>query len=236
MPHFCHKPLRLLCCTALALFINFAGSLNFAQDNPTSSRPASIVILYDKSYAIVGSDSYNKPDTKRTKAFSDALTRFVQQEQQNEYSIISFDNELHLLLDGSTDIKATQHAISKLFSTERGGGTALYDACYLAINKVTQRKYAKKVVIVFSDGLDDMSEKNLRDLQQLLKETKVVVYTVNIGLPARGLDAAYNDGAKVLGKISSMAGGLAFNPQKPPEVSAVFDSLAEKIKNQQPSQ
>src|SRR5262249_60207422 len=66
----------------------------------------------------------------------EALARFIQtSHDQDEYFLISFSSSPQLLLDGERDSKA---ALDQFNNVDPKGETALYDAVYLGIEKVSR--------------------------------------------------------------------------------------------------
>ncbi|MBK7706801.1 MAG: hypothetical protein IPJ30_13785 [Acidobacteria bacterium] len=65
-----------------------------------------------------------------------ALERFINTSHPNdEYFLIAFNNRAQLLLDRTRDGEAV---LKKLTLVNPRNNTALYDACYLGIEKVTR--------------------------------------------------------------------------------------------------
>ena len=58
------------------------------------------------------------------------------------------------------------------------GGTALYDAVAEAVMMAEEGRRRKKAVVVISDGNDTNSETDVREMQQLIRETEVLVYAI----------------------------------------------------------
>ncbi len=75
------------------------------------------------------------------------------------------------------------------------GGTQLYDAIYLASDEVMKSQSGRKVLIVFSDGVDRGSKESLNDAIDAADHADLSIYTVyfkgeearsNFGLPTNG--------------------------------------------------
>ncbi len=71
-----------------------------------------------------------------------ALERFISTSHpSDEYFLIAFNNKAQLLLDRTRDGEAV---LRKLTLIQTNGNTALYDACYLGVEKVTRGAHQKK--------------------------------------------------------------------------------------------
>jgi VWFA-related protein len=60
----------------------------------------------------------------------------------------------------------------------RGGGTQLYDAIFLAADELMKPKDGRKALVVFSDGEDRGSKENLNDAIDSADHANLAVYTV----------------------------------------------------------
>ena len=55
------------------------------------------------------------------------------------------------------------------------GQTALYDACYLGVEKVQRGVHPKRALLLISDGQDNNSRYTFTELRKLLKESDVTL-------------------------------------------------------------
>ncbi len=60
----------------------------------------------------------------------------------------------------------------------RGGGTQLYDAIFLAADELMKPKNGRKALVLFSDGEDRGSKENLNDAIDAADHSNLAVYTV----------------------------------------------------------
>jgi Ca-activated chloride channel homolog len=98
-----------------------------------SDAPVSVGILFDVS----GSMSGDKIAKART-----ALSRFINSSHPNdEYFLIGFNSRAQLLLDRTRDGEAV---LQKLTLVNPKDNTALYDAVYLGLERVTRGAHRKK--------------------------------------------------------------------------------------------
>ena len=70
---------------------------------------------------------------------------------ENELFFVAFKDEVQLEQDFTRDVEDIYDALDNVIIS---GGTALYDAIYLAVDKVQKGEEPKKSVIVFTDGED----------------------------------------------------------------------------------
>src|SRR5205085_2233039 len=131
--------------------------------------PVSLGVVFDVSGSM-GGDKINKA--------REALSKFIETSHaRDEYFLIGFNNRAQLLLDHTRDSDAL---MQKLTFVQTHGQTALYDAVYLGVNKVTRGTHTKKAILLISDGQDNSSRYTFSELRRLLKESDVIIYAVGI--------------------------------------------------------
>lgn len=186
-----------------------------------ADAPVSIGILFDVSDSMSGE--------KIGKARK-ALERFINTSHpSDEYFLIAFNSRAQLLLDRTRDGDAV---LQKLTLVQPRNNTALYDACYLGIEKVTTGTRQKKALLIISDGQDNASRYNFGEVRRLLKESDVTVYAVGI-LDGRGNSTPEGlQGQAFLDELTSVTGGKAFYPQTNVELDEIFERIALELRHQ----
>ncbi len=183
--------------------------------------PVSLGVLFDVS----GSMSGDKIQKARK-----ALSRFIGSSHPNdEYFLIAFNSRAQLLLDRTRDGDAV---LQKLTLVNPRQNTALYDAVYLGIEKVTRGAHQKRALLIISDGQDNASRYNFGEVRRLTKESDVVTYAVGI-LDAG--DASSQDGMQgqaFLDELTSVTGGKSFYPTSDIEMDEIFERIALELRHQ----
>ena len=183
--------------------------------------PVSVGVIFDVS----GSMSGDKIRRAR-----DALANFIQtSHNSDEYFLIAFNSRAQLLLDKTRDGDAV---LDKLTFVQTKNNTALYDACYLGVEKVQRGIHAKRALLLISDGQDNNSRYTFNEVRRLLKESDVVLYSVGI---LSGSDAGSSlgmEGQGILDELSSVSGGKAFFPRSSAEMDDIFEQIALELRHQ----
>ncbi|HEX8142911.1 MAG TPA: VWA domain-containing protein [Pyrinomonadaceae bacterium] len=183
--------------------------------------PVSVGVIFDVS----GSMSGDKIRKAR-----EALARFIQtSHNSDEYFLIGFNNRAQLLLDRTRDGNAV---LNKLTFIDPKSNTALYDACYLGVEKVSRGTHPKRALLLISDGQDNDSRYTFSEVRRLLKESDVVLYSIGIlggGDPGSSLGV---EGQSILDELSSVSGGKAFFPNTAPEMDEIFEKIALELRHQ----
>jgi Ca-activated chloride channel homolog len=189
---------------------------HFSDDD----APVSMGVVFDVS----GSMGKDKLGRAR-----DALRHFIDTSHGgDEYFLIGFNSRAQLLMDRTRDSDAM---LSKLTFVEAKGNTALYDACYLGLERVTRGTHQKRALLIISDGQDNASRYTFGELRRLLKETDVLIYAV--GIVERNNPGTLDVGGQaLLDELASVSGGRAFFPETAAEMNEIFERIAIELRHQ----
>ena len=155
----------------------------------------------------------------------------------NELFLLAFNNEIEIAEDFTRDMEDIRDA---LFNVIVNGGTALYDAIYLAVEHAAEGSEPKKVVIVFTDGEDKDSYYELEELLEKVEESDVQIFLVAFldqDLPDDGgffgmFKSPKEKVARAMASIAEATGGRALFPQKKKDVEKAFRMIASELRNQ----
>jgi VWFA-related protein len=158
--------------------------------------------------------------------------------KDNEYFIVTFGNELHVLLDSTKDHFELGRALSNVAKVDAQGHTKLYDAVYSALKKISLTGHRKKALIIVSDAEDNNSLYSYTDLRRAISDSNTLIYFMQL---SHGKDSGLAFGiagrlfAEELAKVS---GGRAYQivSQSPQgdefEASKAFSLLTKEMQNQ----
>lgn len=182
--------------------------------------PVSLGVVFDVSGSM-GGDKIMRA--------REALARFVDtSHSRDEYFLIGFNSRAQLLLDHTRDSDAL---MQKLTFVQTRGQTALYDATYLGVERVTRGAHKKRAVLLISDGQDNSSRYTFSELKRLLKESDVIIYA--IGIVSSGDDSALGYGGRaILEELAGVSGGKAFFPSTGAEMNDTFERIALELRTQ----
>ena len=106
------------------------------------------------------------------------------------------------------------------------GQTALYDAVASALQHLESGRREKKTLVVVSDGGDTCSTHSLKEVMQLVQESRATIYTVGI------VDADDHDSnPRVLERIARVSGGESFLPGESDQIIPICEKIAKDIRN-----
>jgi Ca-activated chloride channel family protein len=138
--------------------------------------PVSLGIALDTSGSMLGE--------KMTAARS-AISRFVYDllGADDEMFLYRFDGRPVLVQDWTEDRAALMRGLGNV---RPNGGTAMYDAVAEAVPLAATGERSKKALVVISDGNDTSSHTRLPEVQQVIRESEVLVYAIGIDGPGGG--------------------------------------------------
>ena len=200
--------------SAFTVFDNKAPQeITFFAD---ADEPASVAVVFDTS----GSMSGGKIGRAK-----EALSRFIQTSHpRDEFYLIGFNSSAQVLLERTRDADAVAE---KLTYVEPRGNTALYDAAYMGLNKLTRGAHRRRVLLLISDGEDNRSRYSFGEVRRALEESDVVVYGVGISTGY----SRFSTGRETLEKLAAASGGRAFFPDGAAEMDEAFERIALELRH-----
>jgi VWFA-related protein len=135
-------------------------------------------------------------------------------------AIYTFSDSVTALQPFTADKNAAARAVLR---TRAYGKTALYDALTRVSREIAERA-GKKVIVVFTDGADNLSALTSETALRRAKTLGVPVYTI-----AQGDALESPDLLKQLANLSHATGGVAFTIHSPTEIEKVFETITEDL-------
>ena len=181
--------------------------------------PLSVGIIFDSSGSM---------ENKMMAARAAAATFLRMGNREDEYFLIEFNDSPQVLQDFTRDVTRLQN---RLLATRARGSTALYDALYLGMEKVSRGSNPRKALLLITDGEDNHSRYSFRDVREFAKEHDVLIYGMGIIDEA---SAQYSDhsGKGVLEDLAKLTGGVAFFPDSLGELESICMQIGLDLKNQ----
>jgi VWFA-related protein len=188
----------------------------------------------------------------RLKFEQDAATSFlfsVLRHNRDQAFVMTFDDEPSILQGFTDDAGRLRDEIVK---TRAGGGTAVYDAIYDACQKELshpprppgdQPDVVRRVMILISDGDDNLSNHTRSEAIEMAQRYSVVIYTIStstqwIQLSQTNPDKLANrkthltEGDKILQDLADETGGRAFFPYHVDDLDQSFQDIGDELRNQ----
>lgn len=182
-------------------------------------EPVSLGIIFDTSTSM-----QNKIDWAR-----EAVKKLLDTANpQDEFFLIGFADQPQLLVDFTNDIDKIQSQM--LYMTPKGR-TSLLDAVYLGINKMRDARYARRALMIISDGGDNRSRYTEKELRSLVKEADVLIYAAGI-YDQEFASEEERRGPFLLNDLSTMTGAQCFVVDNPKQLPAIARTIGIQLRNQ----
>ena len=135
----------------------------------------------------------------------EALTHFIDLlEPADEILVITFNDRVHVVQDFTSDRERLRHVLDGL---ESSGGTALYDAAFMAIQRVQSGPAEGKAVVLVTDGVDTASSISFADLRETARRAEVPVFSIGLDAERTLHDAVRRQGGGSHGGWPGGGGG-----------------------------
>ena len=188
----------------------------------TEDAPVSIGLLLDSSGSM---------RIKWRKATEAAVAFFRTSGAQDEYFLVEFNDRAKLVLPFTPNADEVSDQVAR---TRPSGRTTLVDAIYLAVSQMKNARYARKALVIISDGGDNWSRHSVREMKDALVESGVQVYAMGI------FDQDYEhnhpveerDGPELLDEITSLSGGRDFRVDSAEDLPAISQRLGLQLHSQ----
>src|SRR6267154_4998766 len=188
----------------------------------------------------------------RLKFEQDAATSFlfsVLRHNKDQAFVMTFDDE-PAVLQGFTDDAGRLR--DEILKTRAGGGTAVYDAIYSACQKELshpprppgdQPDVVRRVMILISDGDDNLSNHTRAEAIEMAQRYSVVIYTIStstqwIQLSQTNPDKSANrkthltQGDKILQDVTEETGGRDLFTYHVDDLDQSFQDIGDELRNQ----
>jgi len=166
---------------------------------------------------------------KRARVNEAALTLVQASNPQDEAFVVNFNDDYYLDLDKdfTSSVPELKEALERI---DARGSTALYDAIIGSMDHLKKGHKDKKVLLVVTDGEDNVSRNSLEKTLREIQKSNVVIYS--IGLFSDEDKKNRKKAMRALKDISAGSGGVAFFPENVDDVHNICDQVARDIRNQ----
>ncbi|MGD0930551.1 MAG: VWA domain-containing protein [Candidatus Korobacteraceae bacterium] len=185
----------------------------------SEDAPISLGVIFDVSGSMA-----DKIDKSRQ-----AVVEFFRTANpQDEFFLITFSEKPEVLVDFTSSVEDIQN---KLVYAIPKGRTALLDAIYLGMNRMTKAHYERKALLIISDGGDNHSRYTEGEIKAMVREADVQIY--GIGLFDRDFKTPEErEGPALLSEVTEVTGGRTFVIDSPNELADVATKIGIELRNQ----
>jgi Ca-activated chloride channel family protein len=188
---------------------------NFSSED----TPVSVGILVDTSGSM----------SSKLEQAREAVVQFCEAANpQDEFFLITFADAPQLVTDFTNSAEQVEN---DLLTSRSKGQTSLLDAIYMGVGKMRDARFARKALLILSDGGDNHSRYTEKDVKSALRESDVMVFAV--GTYERYV-ATQEEllGPSLLNAVAGITGGQAFTITNAGELPAITRNIGMQLRHQ----
>jgi Ca-activated chloride channel family protein len=190
-----------------------------------AATPLSIALAIDGSASVLRDERLMMTAARR---FERSLLR---PDKKDELDLIEFDDTVRELVAFTADRDKIEGGLARM---TRGDATAMYDAIYLASQRLGETSSAdgrRRVLVMITDGGDDVSHYRYDAALEQAERAGVSVYTL-IVVPIAA-DAGRNTGGEhALIQMAEDTGGKYYYVESTKDLSAAFQQVSDDLRTQ----
>jgi Ca-activated chloride channel family protein len=192
--------------------------VNFSSEDV----PISIGVILDLSGSMAN---------KLGKAKEAAFQFFKTANPEDEFFLVGFNERAQLLSPFTTNVEDLQ---SRMLSASAKGKTALLDAIYLGLSQMRGAHSGKRALLIISDGGDNSSRYNEKDIKRFVREADTQLYSVGIFDPFeyRSRTPEELNGPTLLSEMTELTGGRAFTVDNLNDLPDIAAKIGAELRNQ----
>ena len=191
---------------------------HFSMDD----APASVGLVYDCSGSM---------HDKMGQSAAAAAAFFHTANVEDEFFLVEFGDWPKLATPLTTHV---DEILTRILRTKPFGRTALLDALAMAMKQMKKAANPRKALVILSDGGDNQSRRNRREIESALVESDVQVYAM--GLYSRGdshkLSPEERNGPKLLEEISEKTGGRMFTVSSADDLAGISGRISKELRTE----
>jgi Ca-activated chloride channel homolog len=187
----------------------------------SEDTPISIGVIFDMSGSM--SDKIGRARQAAVQFLRTANPR-------DEFFMVSFNDRANLTSPFTSSVDELQN---RMMFTAARGQTALLDAIYLGLSQMRSASNGKRALLVISDGGDNHSRYNERDIRNFLKEADCQLYAMGV-FDVNDLQRTDEEryGPTLLSELAEMTGGRVFAAANLNDLPDIAAKISLELRNQ----
>ncbi|HWP43104.1 MAG TPA: VWA domain-containing protein [Blastocatellia bacterium] len=199
-----------------------------ASEEAALTRPLAVVFAFDNSGSI-------RPDEViKQREAAENFMKLVRPE--SVFAVISFNNEIRVLQDFTSDSKKIAAAFNKF--GEVGGSSRIFGSIDRAVSMLKRAprfrggRRLRRVAIVLSDGFDNVDPPEQSELIRRANDAEVTVYSITLPSYTQAIGSNGQRSMTLLdvSRVVPMTGGADFSADMS-DFAPVFKAIAEEIRS-----
>jgi Ca-activated chloride channel family protein len=187
--------------------------------NSSQKEGRDIVLIIDTSESMKQARFDAKDESKnKFTVVQEVASDFVARRVDDRIGLISFADVAFV----ASPLTFQKDFLQQIIILQRlgvaGKRTAINDALVQGYNMLSHSQAQSKVIILLTDGMDNMSRVPFPTLKTLIAQMPVKLYTIGIG-SSRDYDGAY------LKELAKAGGGIAFDANSAKRLSQIYQEI-----------
>ena len=189
----------------------------------TEDAPISVGLILDCSGSMKNKIEYER----------EAVAEFFKYANpQDDYFAITVSSHPEVIATSDQSIGTIEE---RLATTDPRGGTALYDAVYLGISRMSSASHQRKALVIISDGGDNRSRYSLKEIKSVVEEADVLAYGIGVfdGVPIplfKTMEERW--GRKWLSEMTEATGGRTLPADDRRQIPQIAALISRELRNQ----
>ncbi len=174
-PFRVHYVLRLP--ALILIVIGLARPQEIFEREKRTIEAVDIVVSFDLSKSM---DAIDFRPNRRTVAIN-VLTDFIDRRKDDRIGLVLFSGEAFLAVPTTTDHKVVKDALANSTNKFLQDGTAIGESLAVAVNHLKDSRAKSRIVILVTDGDNNMGSVDPETAAELAKGYGIKVYTIAVG-------------------------------------------------------
>ena len=205
---------------------------------PTTGRD--LMLAVDISGSMATEDmAVNDVYYDRLSIVKAVVGEFVQERQGDRVGLVLFGTNAYLQAPLTFDLASVDQLLSEAPVGIAGGKTAIGDAIGLAVKRLRERPQDEKLVILLTDGANNVGEVAPAKAAELAAREQIKIYTVGVGADEMRLPGLFsrlsgrvtNPSADLdedtLTEVAAVTGGQYFRARDPQTLANIYSIIDE---------
>ena len=235
-----HLPFVLRCLAVGLLLIALARPQTSEYGSSTTTKGIDLMLAIDVSGSMLARDF--QPD--RISAARDVASKFIVDRPNDRIGLVVFAGESFTQCPLTTDKATLLNLMGEVRTGILEDGTAIGNGLATAINRLRDSEAKSKVIILLTDGINNMGQITPVTAAEIAKTYGIRVYTIGVGTkgmaPSPAVDiwgnlsfipAKVEIDEEMLTRIAQMTGGEYFRATDNNTLKAVYDKINELEKS-----
>lgn len=188
-----------------------------------SATPLSIVLAIDTSLSVLSDERLERNAARK---FVDSILR-----EQDELDLMTFSDSVREIVPFTNERKRIESGLKDL---QRGSATALYNAIYLASDRLAETKNEagrRRVLVLITDGEDTRSRRGFMKAEEEAQRAGAMIYSIII-VPIWADAGRSVGGEHVLIQLSNDTGGKFYYVIDNSYLESAFSHLSDDLRTQ----